>query len=253
MRPGVPWGETNGEVDDRRGVVGGQAEPVADPVGVAGDLQRVDGHLGVRVVGGVRHALLPLDEEGQLRVGLQALDPELAPAQLDTVGAVPVAEDGLAAEPRLLLGDVVDLDDPAEPAAAGLGARADDLAEGGLVAGRVVEHLDDLDVPLVRERKDDVARPEARVDSPVDRLDADPLRETPRRGLEAVALCRIDDVVNSHAVHGRIRRGVLRTRAGCPPDRDESVTGRGHTRPWRLRTSAGGPPRRRRRPPPWRR
>ena len=204
------------EVDDRRRGVGRQAEPLAHPVGVAGDLEGLDGDLGVRVVGRVRHAVLPLDEVGQLGVGLQALDAQLLPAQLDTVGAVPVAQDGLAAQAGLDLGDVVDLDDPAEPAAAGLGAGPDGLPEGRLVTGGVVEHLDDLDVPLVGERQDDVARPEARVDSPIDRRDADLLREALRRGLEAVALGGIDDVVNSHARHRRTRKGVLLTRP-CPP------------------------------------
>ena len=61
---------------------------------------------------------LPLDEERQLRVGDQAVDADLLPAQLGAVGAVPVAVDGLAAEPLLDRGDVVDRDDPAEPAAA---------------------------------------------------------------------------------------------------------------------------------------
>ena len=112
------------------------------------------------------------------------------------------------------MGDVVHLDDPPEPAAAGLGTGSNGLTEGRLVAGGVVEHLDDLDVPLVGERKDDVARPEARVDSPVDRRDPDLLRETLRRGLEAVALRGIYDVVNSHAVHRRTREGVLLTPAG---------------------------------------
>ena len=168
--------------------------------------------------------VLPLDEEGQLGVGLQALDPELAPAQLDAVGAVPVADDGLAAEPRLHLGDVVDLHDPPEPAAARLRARADDLAERGLVAGRVVEHLDDLDVALVGQRQDDVARPEARVDSPIDRCDTDLLREALRRGLEAVALGGIDDVVNSHADHRRTRdRGAPDTAPGHREDRGAGV------------------------------
>ena len=54
IRPGVPCGETNVEVDDRRGGVGGQAEPVAHPVGVAGDLQVLDGDLGLRADGGVQ-------------------------------------------------------------------------------------------------------------------------------------------------------------------------------------------------------
>ena len=170
----------------------------------------------LRVVGGVRHALLPLDEVGQLRVGLQALDAELPPAELDPVGAASVAEHGVATEAGLDLGDVVDLDDPTEPAAAGLGPCPDGLAEGRLVAGGVVEHLDDLDVALVGERQDDVARPEARVNSPVDRRDADLRREALRRGLEAVALGGIDDVVNSHARHRRTRKGVLLTRPRPP-------------------------------------
>ena len=44
-------------------------------------------------------------------------------------------------------------------------AGPDDLAEGALSGRRVVEHLDDLDVTLVGERRDDIAVP-ARVDSP---------------------------------------------------------------------------------------
>lgn len=35
-----------GEVDDCRGLVSGQAEPLADPVGVARDLQAADGDVG---------------------------------------------------------------------------------------------------------------------------------------------------------------------------------------------------------------
>ena len=72
---------------------------------------------------------VPLDEERQLRVGLQALDAQLLPEQLDAVGAVPVAVDGLAAEACLEGPDVVDRDDPAEPAAAERGAGAHGLAE----------------------------------------------------------------------------------------------------------------------------
>ena len=61
--------------------------------------------------------------------------------------------------------DVVDGDDPAEPAAAELGAGAHGLAEGRLVRRRVVEHLDDLEVGAVGQRQDHVAGAEARVDA----------------------------------------------------------------------------------------
>ena len=58
--------------------------------------RHVAGRAGARVLLG---GGLPLDEERQLRVGLQALDADLPPAQLDAVGTVPVAVHGLAAEP----------------------------------------------------------------------------------------------------------------------------------------------------------
>src|SRR6478735_1343577 len=114
--------------DHARGAVGGDpldagllegtldavAQPVADPGRVAGDLQGGDLHLAAAALAGVLVGRgLPLDEERQLRVGLQALDADLPPAQLDAVGAVPVALDGLAPEPALDLADVVDRDHPA--------------------------------------------------------------------------------------------------------------------------------------------
>ena len=93
--------------------------------------------------------------------------------QLGAVGAVPVAGDRLAAEPLLDRRDVVDRDDPAEPAAAEGGAGAHGLAERRLVGGRVVEHLDDLEVGVVRQRQDHVAGPEARVHATVDEVTAE--------------------------------------------------------------------------------
>ena len=98
IRPGVPCGETNSKSMTDEVLSAGRPSQSRTRAGVAGDLQGLDGDLGLRVVGGVRHAVLPLDEVGQLRVGLQALDAQLLPAQLDPVGAVPVALDGLAAE-----------------------------------------------------------------------------------------------------------------------------------------------------------
>ena len=123
---------------------------------------------------------VPLDEERQLRVGLQALDAELLPEQLGAVGAVPVAVDGLAAEAVLERLDVVDRDDPAEPAAAELGAGAHGLAERCLVRGGVVEDLDDLEVGAVGQGQDRVAGAEAGVDATADELLAQQGREALR-------------------------------------------------------------------------
>src|SRR6476659_10910629 len=121
------------------------AQPVAHAVRVAGDLQRAEPYLAGRPSGRVLLlGGLPLDEERQLRVGLESLDADLAPAQLEAVRSVPVALHGLATEPGLDLGDVVDGNDPAQPAAAERGAGAHRLAERRLGGGRVVEHLDDL-------------------------------------------------------------------------------------------------------------
>src|SRR5580765_1759891 len=98
----------------------GLAEPVADPLRVAGDLDRRHRHLAAGPVTGVLRCAglaLPLDEERELRVGLEPPHAELLPAELGAIGAVPVAVDGHAPQARLVRVDVVDGDDPAEPAA----------------------------------------------------------------------------------------------------------------------------------------
>ena len=156
------------------GRLDGLAEPLADALGVAGDLEAVEGVRAGRAVAGVEvRGRLPLDEERQLGVGEQAVDADLLPEQLGAVGATTVALDRLATEPGLDLGDVGDGDDPAEPAAAEGGAGADGLAEGGLVAGRVVEDLDDLHVDVAGQRQGHVAGAEAGMDAPVDEVGAE--------------------------------------------------------------------------------
>ncbi len=164
--------------DDARGAVRGDpldldvlqrrldrlAEPLADPLRVAGDLEALqrEGAVGagrrVQLLGGV-----PLHEERQLGVGDQAVDADLLPEQLGAVGAVPVALGRGPAEPLLDDGDVVDRDHPAEPATAEGGAGAHGLAERRLVGRGVVEHLDDLEVGAVGQRHDHVAGAEAGV------------------------------------------------------------------------------------------
>ena len=141
----------------------------------------------------------PLDEERQLRVGDQAVDADLLPAQLGAVGAVAVAGRRLATEPRLDDGDVVDGDDPAEPAAAERGAGAHGLAERRLVGRRVVEHLDDLEVGVVGERQDHVAGPEARVHAPVDEVLAEQSPDALGGAGEAVRSGGVGEVVQAHA------------------------------------------------------
>ena len=154
------------------------------------------GGAGARVVAGVD---VPLDEERQLRVGLQALDAQLLPEQLDAVGAVPVALDRLAAEALLEGRDVVDRDDPAEPAAAELGAGAHGLAERGLVRGGVVEDLDDLEVGALGQGQDRVAGAEAGVDAAAGELLAEQCREALRRARESPGTGSEDDVIETHA------------------------------------------------------
>ena len=90
--PGVPCGATHSTLGVLERTLDAVAQPVADPGRVAGDLQGGDLHLAAAALAGVLVGRgLPLDEERQLRVGLQALDADLPPAQLDAVGAVPVA------------------------------------------------------------------------------------------------------------------------------------------------------------------
>ena len=91
-------------------------------------------------------------KNGSCGSAIRPLTPICFQVQLDAVGAVPVAGGGLAPRRRLDRGDVVDGDDPAEPAAAERGAGAHGLAERRLVGRGVVEHLDDLEVGVAGER-----------------------------------------------------------------------------------------------------
>ena len=209
-----PFGRLQLDRDDAGGAVGGDpldldvlqrgldglAEPLAHALRVAGDLEAGQRVVAGRAVAGVQvRRRLPVDEVGELRVVEEAVDADLLPEQLGAVGAVAVALDGLSAQARLDRGDVVDGDDPAHPAAAEGGAGAHGLAERGLVAGGVVEHLDDLEVDVAGERQDHVAGAEAgvhasgrevRAEQPPDALGG--AGESIRSGGEA-------DVVQAHA------------------------------------------------------
>src|SRR5690606_19650385 len=73
-------------------------------------------------------------------------------------GEVAGAGDRGTLESLLVGGEVIDADNPSEPAAAHLGTGANGLAERRLLGGRVLEHLDHLDVAGIGERDDVVAR-----------------------------------------------------------------------------------------------
>ena len=89
------------------------------------------------------------------------------------------------------------------------GPLREDLLEAAGIDGLLV-----LDVTLVGEREDDIASAEARVDSPVDRLDTQCSGEALGRGPRTVLLGRIDDVINSHVDNLYTRERVLLTTGG---------------------------------------
>ncbi|GAA4117342.1 hypothetical protein GCM10022415_15120 [Knoellia locipacati] len=97
----------------------------------------------------------------------------------------------------------------------------------------MVEHLDDFEITVTEKRKDDVARPEARMHTPVDGLDSELLGQACSRRSCAVVLCGIDNMVNSHADYRDTRSGVLLTQALMTP-----ILGPGQARGLRCRTAS---------------
>src|SRR5215210_4026766 len=69
----------------------GAAQPLADATGVTGDLEGLQRDVVRAAQARVVAAVLPLHEERQLRVGLQAFDADLLPADLVAVRPEPVA------------------------------------------------------------------------------------------------------------------------------------------------------------------
>ena len=178
--PGTPCASTHATSTSSSGTVDRRRRATRDPVaGRRRSRARRGGPaVGAAALGCSLAGALPLQEERQLRVGLHALDADLLPLELEAVGPEPRARARRAAEPRLDRGDVVDGDDPAEPAAAERGAGAHRLAERRLVRGRVVEHRDHLHVGAAAQRQHEVAGAEPGVDAAVDER---PPRWSPRR------------------------------------------------------------------------
>ena len=177
---------------------------------------------GVAVAGGgrvQRGRARPLDEERQRRVVEQVEHADLAPGQVDAVGAAAVTVDGGPAEPRLDRGDVVDGDHPGQPAATGLGARLDRLAERRLVGGRVVQRRDDLEVDTVRQREHEVAGAEARVQTTVVESGTERRAESLGGGTEPVRTGRVGEMVESHV--STISPAAQAPNPGCSSVGDE--------------------------------
>jgi hypothetical protein len=181
------------------GVDGRLAEPLGQAVGRAGDVERDELDLGLghlrRVLGRVD---VPRRDVRQLRIGPHAAGADLAPLQVEAVGTSTVAGHRVTADATLDLGHVVDRHAPGHPPAAGVGALADGLAEGGLVGRRVVEHLHDLEVLLVLERQDHVAGAEARVRPTVEEGGTEEAAELGGGTRETVGAGSERDVVEVH-------------------------------------------------------
>ena len=144
--------------------------------------------------------VFPLDVERELRVGDESFDPKLTPLELDSIGAAPIADYCLPPQSLLSLGEVIDADNPAQPATASLRTGANGLTKRCLVGGRVVKDRNDLDKSLMGQRNDDVACSEAGVDTPVDRCHSEFLGEAFRSRRQPIGFGGIRDVVNSHTV-----------------------------------------------------
>jgi hypothetical protein len=79
-----------------------------------------------------------------------------------------MSTDTRAAQALLDGGDVIDGDDPSQPAAALVRATTDGATERRLVGCRVVKCRHDLDIDAVREREGEVTGAEGGVDTSVD-------------------------------------------------------------------------------------
>ena len=79
-----------------------------------------------------------LQEERQLGIGHQTLDPELAPFEVTSVGELAGTRHRGTFQAFLEGCDVVDADGPAQPAASHLGTGPHGLPEGGLRRGGMV-------------------------------------------------------------------------------------------------------------------
>ena len=168
---------------------------------VAADLHPGDprGVLAVGDRGRVQSPVaLPLDEERQRRVVEQVEHPDLPPGQVDAVRPPAMAGDRRTSQPGLDRGQVVHGHDPREPATAGLAARLDRLPERRLVGSRVVERRDDLEVDAVREREQEVAGAEARVQPAVTKTRTECGAQPLRAGTETFGSGGVGEVVESH-------------------------------------------------------
>ncbi|MPM83675.1 hypothetical protein SDC9_130744 [bioreactor metagenome] len=176
-------------------------EPVREAGRVTGQLEGAQRHVAALRRQRGRQQLVgahPVDEERQLGIGQQALDAQLTPLELAPVGEPAGADGRLPAELRLVGGEVVDGHRPGHPAAARLGAGADDLSERRLLGGGMVQDLDDLDVTVLGERDEAVAGTEPRVEASVAGVHPERVAEELGRGQESLRPGGVREVVDMH-------------------------------------------------------
>ena len=213
MMPGVPFGATHSTLTSSSGASTVTPSHSLTRCGSPAISRHASDQSSLPPVDGCSASgLSHCDEERQLGVGDQAVDADLLPAAARCRrgdGGCPAT----ASRPsRCLDGrDVVDRDDPAEPAAAEGGAGAHGLAERCLVGGGVVEDLDDLEVGVVGQRQDHVAGPEAGVDATIDELTAEQPPDALGGAGEAVRAGGEAEMVQAHAEHSAPRRRGCRT------------------------------------------
>ena len=146
----------------------GFSQPVLDALTRSGHLDRGEGDVAAQAGGQQLGRGGPLDEERKLRVSHQALDTDLAPLEVTTIGEGTVTGHRLTLEALLVGGEIVDGDGPPHPSAALFLTCAHGLAEDGLLGCGVVQHLHNLDVTRPDQRQNAVAGSKARMDSAVD-------------------------------------------------------------------------------------
>ena len=174
-----------------------------------------------------RRIAVPADEERQLAIDQEILHADLLPLQQHPIGSIPVAFDRGPTDPRLDRTKIIGGDDPAQPAAPGLGTGPHSLAERGLVGRWMIEDGDNLDVVSVGQREDLIAGAEARMETTVGESGSQLFPESLRGCIQALRPGRVGQVIQMHAslLPGGPQTGSAGWRSR-PPRRDSNSSHR---------------------------
>jgi hypothetical protein len=143
---------------------------------------------------------VPFDEERQLRIFGDVVEPDLAPPQVEPVRPSAVAGCGAPLEPRFDVGHVVDPDGPGQPPAALGGAGADRAAERSGIDSGMVENANHLQVAVVREWQHEIPGAEGRMNPTVGEGGPQPGAEPLHRRGETVGSSRVREMVQTHRI-----------------------------------------------------